>query len=709
MENNNVPFVEGFENPPATGFDDSQATGFSSLPKSWDSNTAAVKRSRAPIVITLVCMFLAGALTAGALFFLTNAGSSYERAERNSLNAFANGFSSFLPEMNMSGSVSVTITPSKELATLIPGIPDIGSIGFSSEIIIDGTDMFTALGLSALGVDVSVSMWSLGEQLIIQFPEISQYYIAMMNMGDVIMQMPDIGIFSDVDTDAIYKELGEIGRQVFEHYFELTKDVQATHKEEVSAGDLSKMCDFYRIIIDEEFLCEIFITALEAYLESDEIMRVSEQVFAYFKEDFPWLFGNYKDFEDLLEYGLDELYDVLDEGDFGDNYIEMLVYVSGKDIIRRDIVIDDVTFSYVSITEGADYAKTVKLSQGRESLSYSDIGKTERGESTGTIKLSYGDRRDSYSLTIKYRDFKVENNGLFSGTINVDVPIPGENFGVELSLKSTVAGDSQKITGSLSVFGLRAVDLEINYSTNSGKSITPPNMTAANTLDPENEDDIMTLVNDFSAWLFGLADLDIGLDFIDSLEYLIEDLIWEFSYMTGMWEIYDALSGSSNSRWADCPPDCDYWCCNDDYWDNYWDCPPDCDDWCCNDDYWDNYWDDYDNWSNYDFYDYIVNYYKGLWKLLIGRSWNEALWNDITEIYKLDLMYFEVEDWIEVLEGFGYNIGALYYEVEAVMNNIDDDVLYSYFPANDEDMFAWSAEQWENFWRGLLNNSGFNF
>jgi hypothetical protein len=667
----------------------------------------APARSKAPAVITLICMFLAGVIAAALLFFLGNNATAYERAERNAMNALMSNFSSIMPDSaNLSETGTIIITPSRELSAF--GIPDIGSLKIDYEATVDGSDVYAFLGADAFGIRASLQFWQLGEQIIMHLPGISQYYITLSDMGDAMVSGFDYSNY-----DKLLDEIGVIGNKILDRYFELTKDAEVKWSEEVFVGELSRVCDVYEIIMDEAFLYEIVKAAFEGFLDSDEFLKLVRD--EYDRQNQYWVgYSWYQTFDEVLAEMRDELYNA-DPADFSDGeIITMRVFISGADVIKRDIIIDDTTISYASITErSGEYSRSARFSYtdwwgDTSTLIYIDDGVINGGKSTGSAQVSYRDRWDSFAINISYSDFSLDG-GMFNGSVNVSVPVEN-GLTIDVSLRGTASGNSQNITGSLSVFGMRALDIEINSTGNTGRGITRPPMTHINTLDVNDWWGMELFGEEVMNWASGL---NLG---------LLEDLF----YMSGLDSLF---YGSYYNDWDDycyncwsydCWGDCDWnWC--------YW--PDDC--WC--DDCWDygNYCYDcwsfdcygfcepaevcgrcgYTHWDNSeDYITYILNSGKAIWRIVLGNFWDEGTWNSIAAEFGDCVVFAWAGDWVDAFNASGIpaNLEA-YYDVTDVIYSVDwalfmdeEFLLYG-------DYFYWSASEWENFYRSIIRAEGFAF
>jgi hypothetical protein len=675
------------------------------------------KSSKAPIVITLVGMFLAGAITAAVMFFFFGGASSYERAERNALSSLFSGFSSVdWTATTASDSGSITITPSREIAALVPGLPDIGSLTFNYEAVVDGMDIYALLGAEVLGINASFAFWQIGEELIMHLPGISNYYILlsdMMGMND--LQSLD---FLDADYEAMFEEIKKIGSAVLDRYFELTAGIESKWSEEVTVGELRRNAEVFEIAMDEAFLIEIAKAGLDAFLDSDTLMKFVRDL--YNLENDPWV-GRpwYRTFEQMLNELIDELYDA-DPFDFSDETLmTMRVYISGRDVVRRDIIIEDVTFSYSSITErNGQYARSARFSYtdwwgDTTTATLRDEGTTDNGYSTGQIRISVsGDYIDTVSFTIRYENFKIYDNGLFGGDIRINIPIDGVN--IDVNLKASVTGDSVRATGSISALGMRILDLEINHSTNTGKRITRPALTNNNTLDINDWRAMEQFGEEVMNWAFSQMG---GLD-MDSLE----DLFWDL----GLYNIFGAFGGGYDYGWDDdycyncwnygCLGNCE-WCTNcwqADCWGGCLDSWCSGDEWCwCDDCYalricsdcgnihWD--WD-----SDGEYTTYIINNNKGLWRVIIGGDWNETLWNAILADFG-DCVLYVWSEWADAFAAYGFDYYDLFDEVTGIVYSVDWGEAMGTEAWLNSEYFYWSVPQWENFYRNILRAEGFAF
>ncbi|MCL2019310.1 MAG: hypothetical protein FWG70_06055 [Oscillospiraceae bacterium] len=710
MENNNN-FTEGFT---GSVYETPQAA-------------VAVKKSRAGLIVTMVCMFLAGAMAAGLLHFFANRGTSYEKAERNSLNAMTSGILALNQGNFNAFEGSITITPSKEVLALA-NIPDMGGVTLGMETIFDGSDFFARYMANALGIDLSASLWLLGDQVAMQIPEISQYYILLDSIDiEEIREAFELINGVDFNEDLFMKELAVIGEKVTDRYFELTKDAEAYTSQEVSAGNLSRVCDVYEITADGEFILDIMTVAVEAVFDSDEIMRVCK--YFYDLENDPYKDSSwYQSFDEAVDEMREELYDLRPRDITGN--IKMNVFISGNEIIRRDITAEDVVFSYTAITDkSGEYAVNVKFSVDDDfTITCKDSGNIDKdGRKTGKADLSFDDGWDSFEITVRYDDLKLEQNGMFSGDIAFVVTLENE-LTVEVKFSGTVSGDSQRVKGSVVVFGMKVVDIEASYSVGN-KRIAKPDMNNNNTLDASSWQDMEIFEDEIMEWAYSLEQ-SIDPDLMDSLEDLFEmiyDSIFGYGYYGGSgWDVdwEDDWDDDWDDDWGSLCFDCGY------YHFNFEDCVPcylcdfahydmeDCLYWCedCGYNHDGDCWS-YDecekcgwyHWNDEDgeYYNYELNSQTALWKVLAGSDFDAQIWNGIVEYWGDCFPFLSEYEILNSWNDYGFDFYEEYDAFQDISWSVD---IYEYI---DEDVYndayVWSAEQWEKLYRDMLSDNGFNF
>lgn len=461
-------------------------------------------------------------------------------------------------------------------------LPDIGTIRFNYESILENGDMYLLVGADAMGIQLSTAMWFIERQMIMNFPELSDYFIVFDDME-----------FDDLaDNEELIIEIGKVIINALNEYFAMTRNAELTERgKSISLGGLDATCDVYEVVIDGEFLLGLAKAFINSALDSDILMDALEEAYASMDD---WTLRSYGldghrtareallylrseiDNIDLAEEGLDEI------------FAYMYVYISGNDVVRRVFVIaedgDDVRITYTNIKKGGSYAFGLEFlnkssytwDDGDSTFSETKIrfindGATARGgASTGRIRFTYDSvyksnwsgseysNEDSYSFTINYEDFKVEKNGLFGGSIKASIPIPGTMLGdtvIEFVINSEVSGDTQNIRGSASFAGMKLFDYAIENKINTGKSIKRPRLTPENTLDPTNMRDMEKLGEDI---MNKIMNMDVVSDLLESFGGL------------GFGGGYNDYDYDWGDPWGDeCAWNCE---CSECWWNHDWEC-----------------------------------------------------------------------------------------------------------------------------------------
>ncbi|MCL2693975.1 MAG: hypothetical protein FWE60_02580, partial [Oscillospiraceae bacterium] len=601
------------------------------------------KKSGSLWLFLILGVVVVGLLAAALFLFMGGGGSGYERAERRALSSLDDIFAAF--QVVETDKMEMTVSVSDGVMALIgdtgiPGLDDL-SFKFNYQSIVEGSDAYASFGVDALGMSLSALLWVLDEQVIMQIPELSDYFLLLSDVD---------ASFDTADYEAAIKDLEKVGNKVLDRYFELTKDVKSTDSQLVTHGALSRECDVYEISIDGALMLELAKTAFEEIQKSNAVMKVGEEILGMLADADPYFFygADFNDFKGLVSFAIDSINELIDSGYFNDEvFAVMKVYISKNDVIRRDIVIEDVLIAITTIKDGSDYANVFEVWHVGTVFSCTDTGSEARdGALTGTMKISFSDGWSDFTVDIKYADLKTHKNGLFSGSFDVSVPLPAEmvrdilgDMGalfagttVEVSFKSAVTGDTQDTSGYITILGLRIADIEVAYSVNTGGRISPPALSGSNTIDMNDLYDMdrygeslleglyaMLGDNALGEMLFGvMMNPGFGGGWDDTWESWDDwddydwtpwptpsPWVWEhdpddpYCICDDCWEARDWNVHDPDNEWCICD-DCweardwnvhdpdDEWCICDDCWEAYdWNVHDPDDEWCICDDCWD--------------------------------------------------------------------------------------------------------------------------
>jgi len=465
------------------------------------SSPVRMQRNRKPLIISLIILGAAAVVCTALWVVLMNMGSSYERAERNSFGSLSSGFDALINPQNTSQELILTLTPA-----------DMDKITLITEAVTSKNgDFYVKLGGGMGDISLSVLMWQVGERLLLQIPELTDYYIGVDNN------------YSTID----YKELQNSLGRVANKYFELTKEAEKIGGVEVRAGGLSVVCDKYIIVINEYMLNELNKETLRALMDNNSFMQMMDDT----------LNAQYDQFEGMgtpiivrmtakqvLQKALDEL-----EANViyaGKTLATMNVYVSGNKVVKREIVFaDESSLTFTGVEDKNNYATLIEIdaisSWGDRSIfSILDKGTVSGGVKNGSIDIDISDGGlMSVTAVINYTNLKEHSDGLFSGEFELSVP---NMFLVEMT--SVVNGKTQTITGSASIPGTKLLDFEVVFNADTGKTVTAPDTSGGKVLDPTKPEDleklgevfmeaIMSLLPDSIGGLFGMNDYNDYYDY----------------------------------------------------------------------------------------------------------------------------------------------------------------------------------------------------
>ncbi|MCL2108591.1 MAG: hypothetical protein FWH20_04505 [Oscillospiraceae bacterium] len=642
----------------------------------------SAKKSALPFLVLGAVLALLTAAIAGVTWFFLNNGSSYERAERNAFSALSSELGSLSDRVvaNSSTDIKLSVMPASGLFDTLGsfgmGGLDIDALTLEIEAIVENGDYFNKLaaGLSNSSADVSLSflIWQLGEQIIMQLPELSEYYITIDGVDDLMGNMGGMSAMSSVASNpyAMFdkidqKQLQKTLDRIADKYFELTADAPKVEGVTVTAGDLSKTADMYIVDFTEILLMELVREGLLAVLDNANIMSVIDE---YLQEYYDSMDEMHKDaLENYGEWYSDwylvekktaaeqirELIAEVDESfaneDFDDEVsFTMEVYVSGKDVVKRVINFDDeIKFSYANLRSGRNYACEVEAvvfgysetvtfnytdtgvkgsSHARSAelrseplhsggsdfvITYSDTGETARnGAVSGDIKVIISDNSfTNYTANLKYSDIIFTDSGLFGGSAELNIA----NIGLVAIINSTISGNTQTTEGSLSVLGIDMVSFELVVNVNTGKAIDRPALNSANSIGVTDYEDIIRLGE-----IFGEAGA--------ALEAMFDSL--GFGGLGGM----SPFSGGT---------DWDY----EDEWD----------------------WDFEDEWTVEDWdseYDFDTRHFGNAYEDFLNSSWANIGFENMTDEDWRDFFAAMYGDWLDYEGNFEDLLSELYAQLE---------------------------------------------
>jgi hypothetical protein len=457
-------------------------------------------RSNAPYYITLICLAVVVGVAAGVLFFLFGNGgrTSYERAERNSFGALTGGFADILNTGDQSVDMNLTFSLGSDF-TNIAGLPDIGAFTANMEVITQGMEAYVSAGLDVMGLSLSMAMWLFEEQMVMHFPELSGYYILLNEVIDIEQYLRETA-----DSEKALKAFGEVMDKTLDRYFELTKDVEVSRSEEVSFGFISQTADVYEIVIDGHLLLDLTETFLRAVLDTPEFLEICEEMYDVFMTEYRWYLNERESIESIFNWALEELDNITDD-ERDEVFGTMKVYISGRDVIKREFDFSgdaEMILSFTNLKQGNDYVNKIEFSITEPGylvldFNFTDAGIKRGGTKSGAMSINLLVNGEMYSAVVNYDNVKTYPNDLFSGNIDITIPVPKvlsdmimENTGfsfseadVKVRINSNVSGNTQESQVLIIMLGMKIIDIDMTYIINTGKKIPANNANADNTLD----------------------------------------------------------------------------------------------------------------------------------------------------------------------------------------------------------------------------------
>jgi len=362
---------------------------------------------------------------------------------------------------------------------------------------------------------ISADLWVTEKNLIMLLPALSDKYISQEleeGLGAALGGSSLASIEPPSD-----KAVQKVIDKVYDEYFKLYKDAPVEKNVEVEVEGLSVKANKTDIKITAEDAAQLASALLEAVQDSDEI---KDFISDYMTASNPYVYEDF-DIDDMLEQALEGLEDA-DDG--GDEYIKMSVYVSGSDVVKRDIkfVSDDAPWSvsYAVVTKGKDSASECEVESGDNSVKVTDKN-TKKGSSyTGKTKVTTVSNGQKVTVGAEYEDlaFDKENN-VTGGKITVTSDALGE------SLKINLEFEKDSFTGSFTLGSAKVATVELSYEDAKGKSA--PKLDDSNSIsvdDFSSDEEMMTkLQNIFTSMddngvydIFGFMLIGMGMGGIGS-------------------------------------------------------------------------------------------------------------------------------------------------------------------------------------------------
>jgi len=470
------------------GAADDSSSGFGNLSNltNYSSFAPALKarRSFKPLIIVLICIIMAAGAAAGWYFFLRG---GYEVAERRALRTLISAFPSVSETGDASVKADIKIKPTSDLIDML-GLTgtDIGTVDIGLQAVTEGMEAYIEGSIGAFDLSLTSALWLIKDGMFLHFPGLSEYYLRFADN-----ELTN----STADNQAFIDELNKALEKTLDRYFELTKNAAVTKGEIVALGDLSARTDMYAVRIDLAFISELLGAFTDAAKDSADFMA---------------MLGDAGEMLTLLV----NMFDELPPGMLTTEIATMNVYVSGRDVVKREFVIRetgvDIRIKLTALKKGSEYVNgfdmrtrmtnswgTVEESR----ITITDTGTTARGKGrSGSAELKSISGGETITASATYNEVIAGDGGLWSGSINVIIPIPGAAVGelnemfnsnftgtdIRLNIEAETSGNTQRIRTTITFLGMKLGDIDIDYAFNTGGKISGLNVDDDHILDADD-------------------------------------------------------------------------------------------------------------------------------------------------------------------------------------------------------------------------------
>lgn len=394
--------------------------------------SAAVKKRVNPAVIIVPIAILAVAAVVVLLIILLGGKGGYKGAEEKYISQMFGGLSSALSETEKVSSepqsVKVSIEAANSQITDYIGISD---ITFTADTAVSGSDIYAHMSLAFGDSLFNGKLWFDGENsnVLMSLPEISSIYLQASIMADENAQKPAI------DAEEAMKAFNDIISQTMETYFEVLGDTKIEGGQTLLVNGEAYTADKVEIKLDKVQLATIYKAFLENLVNNDEAMDI---LCAYYSADE----------EEVLEMldiddTINDLEDIIEEGDGSDGYLEMTVWMQGGIIIGRDIVINsysgtgNLSFYHIPVSGGSvTYFELLP-----DNIRFYNEDNVNGELHSGTVTMSDGDNE----VKTEYRDMAITDK-LFQGEAKI-VVTGSEAF--EITVRLEKEGDTKTVLVSI--------------------------------------------------------------------------------------------------------------------------------------------------------------------------------------------------------------------------------------------------------------------
>ncbi|MCD8187173.1 MAG: hypothetical protein LUD57_00815 [Ruminococcus sp.] len=386
-------------------------------------------------------------------------------------------------------------------------------------------------------------------------PELTETWLGM-DMSSALDDMSSeqnaiFDILMDVASNP--DELSDLINDYAAVWSESIEDVELEKKESIDIGSIETEYTAITAEIDGKKAVEIAQAFIEKAADDKTIKKLVSDKIGICTED---------EYEEVLDELADELKEVKQSGDFGDEAVELVTYVDATGTIRGfEISFEDEFECLFAVDKEKDnIAAELSLTvEGEDIVSIVlDAEEEDKDVYSGEIECSISNGYDTYGASIEFDGFEIVDEE--KSYVNCNLAIVVEDID-PISLKLESDGSSQDISYDVNLDGTDFGTVTLSMFTYDSAKVSVPDAA--------------------DAYMIDIYDLDLE-------DYVTEDEISSF-----VTEILEKIGLSSDL--AEEIVDELFYGYDDYYYDDYYDY--------YYDDYYDYYDDDYDYYDYYDAYD----------------------------------------------------------------------------------------------------------
>jgi hypothetical protein len=391
---------------------------------------------------------------------------SYAAAERAFFAELMSGYGDFAGLFNAATNggeeITMTLTPEEYVGSLL-GV-ELNPTQLTLSSFVGDASVFTGLTHTNMTSDgpkevLDLELLMSGSEMIMSVPQLFDRYL-VADMSDLDADFADFGNTFSL-TNMMFqmpsqRAVNAVVNAAVDAYLAAVEPVVLETDARVGFG-VELSCERVAVQITDAVVMDVTLAMLKAVRENSELMRMVRDMGVSVSE----------------MNAMIETVETLGEFVEGEVIADMMVWIHGSDIVRREIRLDDVKFTTQNFTNGNDYFTALEIVADGMSFNIRDSGTKSGDKATGSVSVLLGVAGQSFEFTAEYTDLKVDTLGNISGgKIKIS-----SNLGFSADLEF----DENSFKGSVKMSGLRVATLEVSRNRDYA-GVDFPRMTSDNSL-----------------------------------------------------------------------------------------------------------------------------------------------------------------------------------------------------------------------------------